>query len=302
MSHHPKTLMPCAIFLATKTESHYINIDSFAAKLPKTSPEDVIRPELLLNEGMRFSFDVRHPYRALEGGTMEMNEIARGGYAPPQGSRNSSTEVRRRMLELGKVEKGGEVEREKRVLERIKTAHNNARVLLDGPGVLSDAYFLYTPSQIFLAALIAVDEELGLFYLHVLLSGTQGPGVKEEEEPSGLEAKVLGVLRGCSALLQDPRSGKPDVKEVKGALKEIDRKLKRVEKWIEQQEERDERPESVAGGGEKREEKTGMGTVEEKGGKGIEMVADKKVVKKRKLERDRARMEGEELFGGPLGK
>ena len=44
----------------------------FADNFPKTKSEDIQAGEFLLCQGIRFSFDVRHPFRALQGAAMEL--------------------------------------------------------------------------------------------------------------------------------------------------------------------------------------------------------------------------------------
>ncbi len=44
----------------------------FAEKFPNTTAEEVLAGEFLLCQGIRFSFDVKHPFRALEGIVMEL--------------------------------------------------------------------------------------------------------------------------------------------------------------------------------------------------------------------------------------
>ena len=47
----------------------------FAEKFPKTTPEEVLAGEFLLCQGIRFAFDVKHPFRALEGAILELRRI-----------------------------------------------------------------------------------------------------------------------------------------------------------------------------------------------------------------------------------
>lgn len=47
----------------------------FADKLPNTTAEEVLAGEFLLCQGIRFCFDVRHPFRALEGVILELRRL-----------------------------------------------------------------------------------------------------------------------------------------------------------------------------------------------------------------------------------
>lgn len=176
MTYHPKLLMPCALFLATKTENHYTPLSTFASQVPSTS-EDVLAPEFLLTQGLRFTFDVRHPFRGLEGGFMEMIALADGKgkglgmddsimfSIPPSGAASSGTLPRD--AESTDDKKGNNTKRmtPSELKRRIIAAHTAAKDLLKTAALLTDAYFLYTPSQIWLSGVYAVDEPLVRAYL-----------------------------------------------------------------------------------------------------------------------------------------
>lgn len=46
-----------------------------AESFPNTTGEEILAAEFLLCQGIRFAFDVRHPYRALEGAVMELKQL-----------------------------------------------------------------------------------------------------------------------------------------------------------------------------------------------------------------------------------
>lgn len=56
-----------------------------ADKFPKTTGEEILAGEFLLCQGIRFAFDVRHPFRALEGAVMQMHALGvfEVGLSPP---------------------------------------------------------------------------------------------------------------------------------------------------------------------------------------------------------------------------
>jgi len=78
MTYHAPDILKTALFFATKTENYYIPLKGFVAQIGKTTPEDIRASEFLLTQGLRFTFDVRHPFRALEGAVMELQSIADG--------------------------------------------------------------------------------------------------------------------------------------------------------------------------------------------------------------------------------
>ncbi len=269
MTYHPKEMMPSALFLATKTENNYISLNKFAEKLPKTTAEDVIAPEFLLTQGLRFTFDVRHPHRGLEGGFMELLALAKGKGQPGVSNTTTSTQLQNQMMSIIPAQKAGKTSRSAdEVIHRIQTAHGKAKDILKTSALLSDAYFFYTPSQIWLSSLFLADEPLARFYID-----TKFP------TPSPLKPKLLTTLRSCVDLLRESPSAEPDKEEMK-ELKRVDKKLYKCRN-----------PEKIdlveINKAQKRE--------------GGEEGLDEKVVKKRKMEREKSEKEAEDVFGPPLG-
>ncbi|MCJ1435761.1 hypothetical protein MMC27_005136 [Xylographa pallens] len=214
MTYHPKQLMPSALFLSTKTENHYISLKNFVAKLPKTTAEDVVAPEFLLTQALRFTFDVRHPQRGLEGGFMELLAISTGTYHPAPGSQTSSKSLQHEMLDLTPLENAKlKVKSSADLKTRIQIAHGKAKEILKSSALLTDAYFFYTPSQLWLSAFMKADGPLANFYLETKFSGSQG-----------VPPKLLSTLQGCIDLLAQSPSVKPGEVEIK-ELTRIDKKL-----------------------------------------------------------------------------
>lgn len=270
MTYHPKEMMPSALFLATKTENHYTSLKSFVAKLPKTTAEDVIAPEFLLTQGLRFTFDVRHPHRGLEGGFMELLAMANG---KGHGSSNSSSasQLQEDMLSIDPVKEGKpKPKSSKELVLRIQNAHGKAKDILKTSALLTDAYFLYTPSQIWFSSLFAADLPLARFYFHTKFASF-----------SELGAKILTALQECCELLQSSISAKPGEFEMK-ELTRIDKKLYKCRN-----------PEKI--------DLVGINKAQKRDGEGNEEDGlDEKIIKKRKLERENSMKEAEAIFGPPL--
>ena len=74
--------------------------------------------------------------------------------------------------------------------ERVQLAYSAARAMLDSPALLTDAYFLFTPSQIVFASLQLADPPLADWYLLMKIPGS-----------SPIRAKVLATLRSCAETL-----------------------------------------------------------------------------------------------------
>ncbi|KAL8771424.1 MAG: hypothetical protein Q9209_003092 [Squamulea sp. 1 TL-2023] len=264
MTYHPKEIMPTAVYLAMKSEDNFHYVKSFAEKLPNVTTEDILAPEFLLTQGLRFTFDVRHPYHGLEGGFMELLALANGKGESPGAMQED-------MLDLdplhGTSVKATDI---KELVARCQRAHGKAKELLKTSALLTDAYFLYTPSQIWLSTLLLVDEPLARFYLDTKIPST-----------SDMKPKLFTVLRQCAEMLRSAPAAQPD-KDEKKELKRIDKKLAQCRN-----------PQKLDLVGINRAQKRDP---EMSGGDGL----DEKVAKKRKLEREQSMKESEDLFGPAL--
>ncbi|KAF4830493.1 Cyclin CCL1 [Colletotrichum tropicale] len=168
MTYPPTGLLKTCLFFGSKAEGIYTRLAKFADKFPNTSEEEILAGEFLLCQGVRFAFDVRHPFRALEGAILEL----------------------RRYPDLEK--------------SRVETAHLRAREYLKFSSLVTDAYFHYTPSQIMLAALSLADRELAeKFVQGAFAPPHNGEGAhKTDPTPrSDLRDKVMGTIESCRELL-----------------------------------------------------------------------------------------------------
>lgn len=268
MTYHPKEIMPSALFLATKTENHYTSLRSFVSKLPKTTPEDVIAPEFLLTQGLRFTFDVRHPQRGLEGGFMELVAMAKGSAAPGPACKRSPKELQKAILELEPAKGSGKKATSTAdVVARIQAAHTRAKDLLKTSALLTDAYFHYTPSQLWLAALLQADEPVTQFYID-----------SKCPTPSSIKPKLLNALRACGSMFQSSPSADPRKEEV-AELTKIDKKLYKCRN-----------PEKI--------DLVSINKAQKRDGE--ENGLDEKAVKKRRLEREASEKEAADVFGPPI--
>jgi cyclin H len=199
MSYDPTAILKTALFFATKTENHYFNLTKFAAAIGKTTPEDVLAVEFLLTQALRFQFDVRHPFRALEGAIMEMLALV-GENAPPL----PGAQPIEAPQELGDAG------------NRIKRAHGKAREVLKSSALLTDAYFHFTPSQIMMASLALADSEVASWYLSTKLSN----------QPD-LLSKIQEAIQQCVNMLSEVSpNAQPTEQEMK-ELKQLNKKLNR---------------------------------------------------------------------------
>ncbi|KAL2830992.1 cyclin-like protein [Aspergillus pseudoustus] len=284
MTYHPKTIMPCALFIATKTDNYYMSLRQFAEGVPgDTSAEDIIAPEFLVMQSLRFTFDVRHPFRGLEGGIMELTAISQGlGQPAPHNPNQSPDDLRRTMLSLSPPPN---TQSSSSISDRLARAHHNTREILKSAAQMTDAYFFYTPSQIWLSALLLADRPLAEFYLDTKLSA---PNLDSTHTLTQLRAKLLTTLNDCSALLHsyNPLASDPEQKK---ALRRIGKKLYHCQN-----------PEKVNLAGQKRipaaaAAAAAAASVSDPATPESEM---ERLAKKRKLESEAKRRD--DIFGGEL--
>lgn len=248
MTYNPRQIMLCALFLATKSEHWHITLHNFVKPLG-THEDEVKAPEFLLLQGLRFTLDVRHPMRGLEGGVAEI---------------------------LAMVQDGSLVfkEQDKGVLQkRLGKAAEHANTLLQTAAQMTDAYFLYTPSQIWLAALQIADDDLVRVYINKKLQYVGAEGLAMQE-------RLLKVVSSCSELLASYVSPDDDPAEEKD-IKRIGNKLRRCQN----PDKADLVAVTRARAAEKRE--------------GAEGSDGEKALKKRKTEREQLQKDGD-VFGGEL--
>lgn len=93
------------------------------------------------------------------------------------------------------------------IRERVQLAYSAAREYLDSPALLTDAYFLFTPSQIVFASLQLADPPLADWYLSTKIPSS-----------SPIRPKVLATLRSCAEMLSSFSAGNVLTKDERAAL------------------------------------------------------------------------------------
>lgn len=223
MTYPPKDIYKTALYLASKTEAIHSTVTKYAHRI-SADPEAILAPEYKLMQALRFTLEVRHPSRGLKGVLMELLNMAEGrstaatgastetgdqlvarlkGLAPPQRSAKSPWQA----------PADGSAPTAKQLTERIQFAYSAARDLLDAPANLTDVYFLYTPSQILLAAMRLADDPLLDFYMQT----KPGPD-------SATASKILATITACATEM-----GTFDAKNImsKDEGRELEKKLER---------------------------------------------------------------------------
>ncbi|KAI5801490.1 cyclin-like protein [Peziza echinospora] len=323
MTYHPKTVVATILYLTTKTENHYISLNAFSAKIPKSTPEEILAPEFVVAMGLRWCFEVKHPFRGLEGAIMELVKVCDGNYHPPpplpsqqqqqdqqqqQQQPPSAQEWQTRLHALPPLTPPTSPK------ARIERAHGKSRAILSSSALLTDAYFLFTPPQIYLAALYLVDPALTLFFIDLKLSYPDTP-----EQHTTKEALIDTVQRCADVLKTGGEPGAPFSKEELDEVTRIDRKLyfcRNPEKVdlvsankLAKRGVTDDQDESGNGGGAvgagsgsngAGDNGSGVSGGSAGGAANNENEKREREVKKRKLEREKISKEGDDLFGAPL--
>ena len=183
-------------------------------------------------------------------------------------AQDAAKEVQKAMVALEPAEEGGRrIKGIEGLVARIQTAHGKAKDILKTSALLTDAYFLYTPSQLWLAALLQADDPLTRFYID-----------SKFPTPSAVKPKLINALQACGSLLRSSPSADPKKEEV-GELTKIDKKLYKCRN-----------PEKI--------DLVSLNNAQKRDGE--ENGLDDKVVKKRKLEREKSEKEAADVFGPPI--
>jgi cyclin H len=270
MDYHPKQIMPAALFLATKTENQHSPLKHFVEKLKSIkglnilTAEEVLAPEFILTQGLRFCFDVRHPQRGLKGFYLEcklLDQMVKGKRLP-----KGFTSVSEEELTAGILHGSNPDE----FIAGVDRGYGIAKEYLIKAALLSDVYFLYTPSQILFASWYLAQPDLITYYITLKLS--QSPN-------TSLTEKVLSTIKDCAAIL---KATNDETQEDREELRRIDKKLFKCRN-----------PEKL--------DLVGLNKAQKRGG-GEEGVLDENVAKKRKLAREKSEREAADLFGPDLVK
>jgi cyclin H len=298
MTYHPREIMTTALFLANKTENLHYSLKEFSEKLSeipgldKITADEIVAPEFILTQGLRFCFDVRHPHRALKGLYLELQSLLRAAAAgepsPPDAWRGAEGGAEGAAAAAAAARILREHGTPAQLSARVEAAQRGARELLQRPAMLSDAYFLFTPAQVALAALRAADAALVEALLGVKFAlrpppvgGEPAAGDGDAKQrrrppPPGL-ARVLDEVDRCARVL---RAAEFDDAQLKRDAVRVDRKLHFCRN-----------PEKLDLVGLNRARKRDAG----EDGK-----AEDKLAKKRRLEKERREREGDDLFGPSL--
>ena len=127
---HPKHILYTCLFLLAKLENYFMSIDLFVKPLPNTEPHHVLDLEFVVLQELQFTLLVHHPFRPLYGFFLDMQAVLQ----------DESVEV-------------------------LGTLYDEAKKWCMKYSLVLDVAFLYTPPQIALAAMYAVNLPVLVKYL-----------------------------------------------------------------------------------------------------------------------------------------
>jgi cyclin H len=276
MTYPPKEIYKTVLFLACKTEATHMTLSEYARRI-STDPEQVLAPEYKVMQALRFTLDVKQPFRGLKAVLMELLNLADGLVGPIPGTEEQDGRtLLSQMMQLPFPQEDNKTEwvppasgtmEPKHLTNRIQAAYSSARAFLDAPALLTDTYFLYTPSQILLASMLLADEPLTSFYLSTKLPLT-----------SDIRPKILATIRSCAKMMGSFSQATLLTKEARA---ELEKKLDRC---------RDPSTRDLV---------KAFAAMRQDGEEGK---MDEGVAQRRKAEREKVQKEGEDLFGPGLGK
>ncbi|KAK6202622.1 cyclin-like protein [Scheffersomyces amazonensis] len=137
MEYHPKNIMYTSVFLAAKSENYFITIESFISRLKDVKQEDILDLEFKILESLKFTLLVHHAFRPLYGFFLDFQAILL--HPSPV------------MYDVS--------------IDTLGSLYDRAKKWLNEYAILSDVAFLFTPPQIALAAMYAIDRRITERYL-----------------------------------------------------------------------------------------------------------------------------------------
>jgi cyclin H len=207
MTYPPKEIYKTALYLASKTEATHTKVTDYASRI-SAHPDAILAPEYKVMQALRFTLDVKQPYRGLKGVLMELTNLVDGLLGQIDGAVETSSgkKLQEKLLALPGITASSRTPWQAppagvkmdtvQLNDRVLAAYSASRELVDAAASLTDAYFLYTPSQIILAAMHLSDEPLTSFYLDTKLP-----------EGSPERTKILATIHSCAEMMAayDPK-------------------------------------------------------------------------------------------------
>lgn len=190
MDYHPKDILVTAVYLACKTEEFNVSMQQFVANIngnQERATKIILNNELLLMQQLQFHLTIHNPFRAVEGLIIDIKARA----VLPEGASPATVENFRPEIDS--------------FLDKI---------------FLTDAIFVFAPSQIALAAVIhaASRNKTNLdSYVTERLFGAEGQGT----EAIG---HIIGIVRNIRMIVKNiPEPAADHDRRVKALCLKLDK-------------------------------------------------------------------------------
>ncbi|KAF2218308.1 cyclin-like protein, partial [Elsinoe ampelina] len=223
MTYPPKEIYKSVLFLASKTEGVHMTLGEFARRI-KSNQEDILAPEYKIIQSLRFTLDVRQPFRGLRGALMELLNIADGSASILPNTPPSPADLQQSLSSLPPPSSPSYAppstlspwKPTQPLPDRCHAAYASARLALDAPALLTDVYFLFTPPQLYLSALLLADQPTLEFYLSLKIP----PASPDRPSSSDLLAQIKETLTSCAIMLASHETNPVMTKDERAALEE----------------------------------------------------------------------------------
>jgi cyclin H len=173
-----------------------MSVENWVDIIPKSTPDQILAPEHLIIQALRFNLEIRHPFRALKGAHIELSEMVKGTYVPLPWDTRTPADIQSAILKLPKrIDSAPVGLSQHEFRKRLEYGYGLASHILKTSAQLTDAYFHYTPSQIMFAAQLLADEPLTLFLLSAKVPSD-----------SPIAARTLDTIRACATMLSSHHS------------------------------------------------------------------------------------------------
>ncbi|KAH9818963.1 putative cyclin family protein, partial [Teratosphaeria destructans] len=186
LTYPPKEVYKTVLYLATKTEGLHLKVSDYGARIG-TEVDAILAVEYKVMQALRFTLEVRKPFAGLKGWLMDAVNVVDGMEEPIPDVLAAAGAAGTSLWEGYGARGAGK----DGLRSRLDAAYAAAKAVLDNAALLTDAYFLYTPSQISFAALHIADPPLTDWYLATKLPPT-----------SPVRLKILSTIHSCADLMR----------------------------------------------------------------------------------------------------
>lgn len=175
MEYRPKNVLYAVVFLSAKSENFFVSIEAFAARLPKTNPEDILDLEFVVLQALKFTLLVHHPFRPLYGFFLDMQQVLL--WPEPV------------MYDVN--------------IDTIGKLYDAGKRWLNDHALLSDVPFLFTPPQIAMAALYDTNRKVTERYLKIKYGFDEKAGPNADATARTVYESLIKAIRKCIVVAKE---------------------------------------------------------------------------------------------------